>query len=251
MPTRIDATIQARLGSSRMPGKVLLPVAGRPLLEWQVRRLQQSRLIDRIIVATTDRPEDDAIVTLAESLGACAFRGSEDDVLGRVAGALRAFDVDVHVECHGDNAACDAMLFDSIIGLYLKVRDSFDYVTTARKTTFPPGSNVTVYAASVLLRAEAEWDGVRLREHVGTHIYQRPDLFRVLNVEAPDALRFPHMHFEVDTEEDYAVICRLYEHFVPDNPLFTLTEAIAFAQATGVTEANRGVQRRWRTYRED
>jgi len=172
-------------------------------------------------------------------------------VLGRVVGALRAFDVEIHVECHGDNAACDALLFDSVIGIYLKHRDAVDYVTTARKTTFPPGSNVTVYAADVLFRAEAAWDGVRKCEHVGPHIYQRPDLFRVLNVEASDIHRFPEMHFEVDTPEDYAVICRLYEHFVPDNPFFSLTEAIAFARTTGVTEANRHVHRRWRSYRED
>lgn len=234
-----------------MPGKVMLPVAGRPLLAWQIARLRQSRLIDRIIVATSEHAQDDTIVEMAAGLGAEVYRGSETDVLGRVASALRAFDVDIHVECHGDNAACDAMLFDSIIGLYLKVRSEFDYVTTARKTTFPPGSNVTVYAAEALYRAEANWDGVRSREHVGTHIYQRPDLFRVLNVEAPPALRFPQMHFEVDTAEDYGVIQRLYDHFLPDNPYFSLAEAIAYAKSTGLTDANRDVPRRWRAYRED
>jgi spore coat polysaccharide biosynthesis protein SpsF len=251
MPIRVDATIQARTGSSRLPGKVLLPVAGQPLLAWQIRRIQASRLIDRVIVATTGNPQDDPIEELARSLGALCFRGSEEDVLGRVVSALRRFDVDIHVEFCGDNAMSDPLLIDSVVGLFLKIRDTCDYLTTARKTTFPPGSNVTVYPASTLLEAEALWDGVRLREHVGTHIYQRPDRFRIVNLEAPPSLRHPEMYFEVDTWEDYEVICRVYDHFVPHDPLFSLSQAVEYAKESGICEANRNVPRRWRKYRED
>jgi spore coat polysaccharide biosynthesis protein SpsF len=239
------------MGSSRLPGKVLLPVAGRPLLAHQIERIRQSRLIDRVIVATTDSAQDDPIVEVARSRGVPVFRGSEDDVLGRVANALREFDVDVHVEFQGDNALPDSLLIDSVIGFFLKYRNQWDYVTTALRTTYPPGSEVSVYTAATLLKAEAEAELHRPREHVGPHIYQRPDLFCICNLEAPPWLNYPDLHFEVDTQEDYEVVCRLYEHFLPANPGFSLSQAIDFALGSGICEKNRDVPRRWRAMRND
>ncbi|NCZ93320.1 MAG: hypothetical protein EBZ00_05000, partial [Actinobacteria bacterium] len=99
--TRVDATIQARTGSSRLPGKVLRDLDGKPLLQYQIERIQQSQRIERVILATTDRPQDDALAHLAESMGIDCFRGSEDDVISRVCGALRAFDVETHAEFMG------------------------------------------------------------------------------------------------------------------------------------------------------
>lgn len=251
MPAKIDATIQARMGSSRLPGKVLMRVAGAPLLARIAERIGQSRLIDRVIIATSDSPQDDPIAELATALGAPCFRGSENDVLGRVAGALRAFDVEIHVEFQGDNALPDPLLIDSVVGYFLKNRDVADYVTTALRTTYPPGSEVSVYAAATLYEAEAKAEPQRPREYVGPHIYQRPDLFRIVNLDAPVCHRYPDLHFEVDTREDYEVICRLYEHFLPENPGFGLSDAIGLALKTGLCELNRGVQRRWREYRQD
>jgi spore coat polysaccharide biosynthesis protein SpsF len=251
MPERIDATIQARMGSSRLPGKVLLPVAGQPLLARIVERIRRSRLIDRVIIATSSSGQDDPVAELAERLGCLCFRGSEDDVLGRVTGTLKAFDVDIHVEFQGDNALPDPLLIDAVVGYYLKFRDEYDYVTTALRTTYPPGSEVTVYAASTLIRAEAEWEPGRPREHVGPHIYQRPERFRCCNLEAPPAYHYPDIHLEVDTIEDYQVVCRLYEHFLPGKPDFTLAEAIDYALQSGIWRNNADVPRRWRSYRSD
>lgn len=251
MPERIDATIQARMGSTRLPGKVLKPVAGAPLLERIVERIRLSRLIDRVIIATSDAAQDDPIAELAERIGCLCFRGSEDDVLGRVVAALQAFDVDIHVEFQGDNTLPDPQLIDSVIGYYLKFRDACDYVTTALKTTYPPGSEVTVYAARTLVAAAAEWDFVRSREHVGPHIYQRPERFRCRNLDAPVEYRYPDIHLEVDTLEDYQVVCRIYEHFLPERPGFTLSEAIGYALQSGIWRTNADVPRRWRAYRTD
>jgi spore coat polysaccharide biosynthesis protein SpsF len=237
--------------STRLPGKVLLPVAGRPFLARQVERIRQCRLIDRVILATSTSPEDDAIATLAQELQMPCFRGSEDDVLGRVAGALREYKVDVHAEFQGDNALPDPLLIDGVIGFYLKHRDQWDYVTTALKTTYPPGSEVTVYAAATLLDAEAHAETKRPREHVSPHIYQRPERYRVCNLEAPEWLRYPDLHFEIDTREDYEVVCQLYEHFLPANPGFSLAQAIDYSIKSGICDKNRHVERRWREYRSD
>jgi spore coat polysaccharide biosynthesis protein SpsF len=251
MPERIDATIQARMGSSRLPGKVLLPVVGQPLLARIVERIRRSRLIDRVVIATSSSGQDDPVAELAERLGCLCFRGSEDDVLGRIVSAMQAFGMDVHVEFQGDNALPDPLLIDSVIGYYLKYRDRYDFVTTALKTTYPPGSEVSVYSAATLIEAEIRIEPSRSREHVGTHIYQRPELFRICNLAAPSCYNYPDLHFEVDTREDYEVVCRIYEHFFPENPAFTLAQAIEFAQHSGVCELNSQIPRRWAAYRID
>lgn len=249
---KIDATIQARLGSSRLPNKVLKPILGRPMLELQIERIRQSRLIDRVIIATTDALADDAIAALGARIGCPVFRGSEDDVLGRVVGALRTFEVGLHVEFQGDNPMPDAVLVDSIIGYFLKHASVLDYVTNALKTTYPPGAEVAVYPAAVLIDAERQTGATPLREHVGLHIYQHPERYRIRNLEAPPWLCRPDLHVEVDTAEDLALVTTIFEHFYPTNPGFTLAQVIEFvAQRPNLLAGNRDVERRWKHLRQD
>jgi len=248
---KITATIQARMGSSRLPGKILRTIVGRPTLALIVERIQQSRLIDEVVIATADTPQNDVVEELAQSLGVGCFRGSEDDVLGRVAGALRAFNVDLHAEFQGDNLLPDGMLIDAVIGYYLKHAGEYDYVTTGLKTTYPPGAEVTLYPAQLLIDIEQRVTDVALREHVGPHIYQHPERYRICNLEAPLWLRRPDLHLEIDTTEDFEVVRRVYEHFYPTNPGFSLAEVIEFADRTGVGDLNKDVERRWRAFRHD
>ena len=249
---KIAATIQARMGSTRLPGKVLKQIVGRPMLALQIERIRQSRLIDEIIVATTTEPRDDAIVALARDLGVAFFRGSEDDVVSRVVGALQAFAVDLHVEFMGDNPMPDALLVDAIIGYYLKHADDYDYVSNALTTTYPPGAEVFVYPAAVLYDAESKITEAALREHVGVHIYRYPERYRLCNLEAPPWHRYPDMHLEVDTPEDFEVISAIFEHFFPHNPGFSLSQVIEFMTANPhLLDANKEVERRWKTFRQD
>lgn len=239
------------MASSRLPGKSLADIEGSPLLSRMVARLRQSLLLDRIVIATTSEPQDDPIAELADELGLDCFRGSEDDVLGRVLGALDYFDVDLHAEFQGDNPLPDPLLIDAVIGFYLKNQDRFDYVTNALRTTFPPGAEVAVYPAAVLRRAEIYVEDLQLREHVGIHIYQRPDLFRIHNIEAPPWLRAPHVHIEVDTAEDLELVRRVYRHFLPKREVFGLGEILEFVQREGLVELNSSIERRWRSFRND
>src|SRR5687767_12766005 len=248
---KITATIQARMGSSRLPGKIMREICGRPTLALIVERIRQSRLIDDVVIATADTPDNDVVEELASSLGVGCFRGSEDDVLSRIVGALRAYNVDVHVEFQGDNLLPDALLIDAIIGFYLKNADKYDYVTTGLKTTYPPGSEVTVYPARILLDLDQTVTDPAAREHVGPHIYQHPEKYRICNLEAPPWLSRPHLHLEIDTQEDFDVVREVYEHFYPDNPGFSLAEVIDYADETGVGDKNRNVERRWRAFRQD
>lgn len=247
----IDATIQARLGSSRLPGKVLKPILGKPMLELQIERIRQSRLIDRVIIATSDCEQDDEIEALALRLGCLCFRGSEDDVLGRVTGALIQYGVDIHVEFQGDNPMPDAHLVDSVIGYYLKQSHNYDYVTNALKTTYPPGAEVSVYPASVLIDAERHAGSSALREHVGLHIYQNCERYRICNLESPSWLCRPDLHLEVDTDEDFDLVSKVFEHFYPTNPGFSLSQVIEFVDNNPVLVKNSKVERRWKRFRKD
>ena len=250
---KIAATIQARMGSSRLPGKVLKPILGKPMLALQIERIRQSLLIDEVIIATTVEERDDPIEQLAKELGAGCFRGSEDDVLSRVVGALQAFKIDLHVEFCGDNPIPDPLLLDSIIGYYLKHQDRYDYVSNAIETTYPPGAEVYVYPAAVLFDAASYIaPDDPLREHVNIHIYQHPDRYRICNLKAPPWYCYPDFYFEVDTPEDLEVISTIYEHFYPTNPGFSLSQAIEFMQAHPELAArNQQIERRWKVFRED
>lgn len=248
----VDATIQVRLGSSRLPGKVLAPILGKPLIEYQIERIRRSKIVNRIVIATTTNPQDDAIVDLALRLGCEYFRGSEDDVIGRVLGSLNLFDIDVHAEFQGDNPIPDPQLIDRVLGYYLDHCDKFDYVTNSMKTTYPPGLEVSVYRREVLRDAEARITEPHLREHVGIHIYRHPELYRVKNLEAPPEFTRPNLHLEVDTQEDFELVSAIYEHFMPTNPEFSLADLVSFTDANPqLAMSNEGVERRWRRFRND
>jgi len=226
-------------------------MVGKPMLALQIERIQQSMLIDEVILATSTAPENDVLEGLASDLGIHCFRGAEDDVLGRIASALRAFNVELHVEFMGDNPIPDPGLIDAMIGVYLKHEGAYDYVTNALTTTYPPGAEVYVYPASILLECDARVTDAASREHVGIHIYQHPERYRILNLEAPPWLHYPDVHLEVDTQEDFEVVRAVYEQFYSRNPAFSLQEAVQFAVASGLAEGNRDVERRWRAYRLD
>ena len=248
----VDATIQARIGSSRLPGKVLMPIMGRPLIEFQIERIRRSEFIDRVVIATTTSQQDDAIANLATKLGCECFRGSEIDVVGRVLGALREFDIEINAEFQGDNSIPDPNVIDRVIGYYLENLADYDYVTNALTTTYPPGLEVSVYSRAILADAESRVVDQVLREHVGFHIYKRDDLYRVKNLEAPPEFARPNLHLEVDTQQDFDLVSEIYEHFMPINPDFLLTDVLAFIDANPKLAAlNSGVERRWKKFRNE
>lgn len=248
---KITASVQARVASSRLPGKMLKEICGVPMLQLLIDRLKMSLLIDEIVIATSNNCQDKAICDLADKLNVGCFRGSEDDVLGRVVGAIRAYDIDIHVEFQGDNVMPDPMLIDSVIGYYLKNADQYDYVTNGLKTTYPPGQEVAVYPGSVLIDAEFDWQTELAREHVGIHIYKRSKKFRIKNLEAPPWYHYPNYHLEVDTLDDFNVVRQVFEHFHNDNPGFSLGEIISYLSESRVFEVNQDINRRWSEFRDD
>jgi len=249
---KISATIQARMSSSRLPGKVLKPILGKPMLELQIERIKKSMLIDEVIIATTDSKNDDPIESLAKKLKVGCFRGSEDDVVGRIANTLKEFDVDIHAEFTGDHPLEDPLIIDSIIGFYLKNKEKYDYVANYLKTTFPPGIGFAVYPAIILCDAEKHATDMKLREHVGIHIYKHPEKYRIYNIEAPPHFNYPDMYLEVDTPEDFEVVSAIYKNFYPKNKYFGLPQIIDFMlEHKELADKNRNIPRRWKKFRLD
>ena len=201
----ITASIQARMGSSRLPGKVLKSINDKPMLIWQIDRIKRSRLIDNVIVATSNSELDNKIVEFCIQNEIQYFRGSENDVLARVANLLEINNVDIHVECYGDSPLIDPQLIDEAIGIYFKYKDQADYFSSSIKTTFPPGLEFSIYDASILVDVNKRISADDpLREHVGFNITRFED-YKIFSIEAPPSLQKPELYLEVDTKEDFHI----------------------------------------------
>ena len=249
----ITASIQARMGSTRLPGKVLKSINDKPMLLWQIDRIKRSRLIDNIIVATSNSELDNKIVELCIDNEIQYFRGSENDVLARVANLLEINNVDIHVECYGDSPLIDPQLIDESIGIYFKYKDQADYFSSSIKTTFPPGLEFSIYDASILVDVNRRISADDpLREHVGFNITRFED-YKIFSIEAPPSLQKPELYLEVDTKEDFELINIVINHFISINKLnFSAYDLVEFFEKNPeLSLINNKVERRWKKLRND
>lgn len=249
----ITATIQARMGSSRLPGKVLIDICGKPMLQWQVERISKSRLIDNIIVCTSIAQIDDDIQEFCDKNNIQCFRGSENDVLQRISSALKENKIKTHVECHGDSPLIDPLIIDDFIDFFLKNSKNFDYVSSALKTTYPPGLEVTVYKAEILIKINKLIKANDpMREHVGYNLTRFPEKFRLKSLEAPPEFFAPEVYLEVDTIEDLKLITKIIKKFTNDGKKFFSTGEILnlIKQNPQLTKINNSIKRNWKSLRE-
>jgi spore coat polysaccharide biosynthesis protein SpsF len=201
--SRTVAIIQARMGSRRFPGKMLRELGPSPILEWVVRRASSARTLDRIIVATSDRPEDDPIAKIAESLGVFAFRGSETDVLGRFRIAAEAHDAKTIVRICGDNPLIDPTEIDRVV--VERVARAADYGCNHRDmfgSGYADGFGAEVLTHSLLDEVEQRAQLAGHREHVTSAVVDGTVICKRFAPEAPEPLRAPELRFDVDTPED-------------------------------------------------
>ena len=245
------ASIQVRMGSSRYPGKVMHKIAGKPLLGHLVSRIQKSKLLDDIIIATSVNQENDVIESYCEENSIACFRGEEDDVLERTLGALRKMNAKVGVEVYGDCPLIDPVIVDMIIENFLNDENDLDFVGNNLKTTFPPGMEVEVFKVSALEDAAGKVADPAIREHGTLYIRQNPSIFKVKNVEAPVKWHRPELELEVDTEEDIYVVSQIFEYFrALNNENFGIDDIIEFMDGNpDLKKINFGVPRRWKETR--
>lgn len=221
---KIGCIIEARMTSSRLPGKVLMNVHGKASVLRQVKRIKRSRYIDTIIVATTINPQDDELVRLLEEKNILYYRGSEDDVLGRVADAARHYNLDIVVEITGDCPLVDIFESDKVIERFLE--GGIDLAANNLICTYPIGMDTIVMSNQVLQLAAVQATDPVHREHVCLYLYEHPYDFIFSNIEAPPFVRDPGLRMTLDEPEDYAFICQVYDALYPENQNFTLYDMI-------------------------
>ncbi|MFH1894717.1 MAG: glycosyltransferase family protein [Patescibacteria group bacterium] len=208
MQNNIVAIIQARMGSARLPGKVLLNIAEKPMLRRVIERVKKASLVNKVIVATSDKKRDDLIKKLCQELKIECFRGSEEDVLNRYYEAAKGQGAKIIVRITSDCPLVDHLIIDKIIKIHLKNRN--DYTANNTENSYPKGLDVEVFNFKSLERANYEAKKNYQREHVTPYFYEHPDIFKIEILVAEDILNRPKLRFCVDTKEDLIVVRKIY-----------------------------------------
>ncbi|MGD2118691.1 MAG: glycosyltransferase family protein [Chromatiales bacterium] len=223
---KIIATIEARMNSSRLPGKVLMDIGGVRSLECQVARMRRSRYIDEIVLATTVNASDDDLVKFADANQLAVFRGSEDDVMSRILGAARSVNGELQVQTTGDCPLIDAGIIDDVIQVYLDADGKYDFVSNEIVRSYPIGLDCRVFPVDVLAEAEQLCSDPLHRVHGSTYIYMGDGQHRYssMNVTAPDYLNHPDYRWTLDEPADLQFIKAIMAHFGERFAEFTAVE---------------------------
>src|SRR6185295_7937012 len=242
----ILAILQARASSRRLPGKVLKPILGRPMLERQIERLRRAKRMDKLVVATSTDASDDAIAALCQSLGVDCFRGSLDDVLDRFYQAARRYAPRAVVRLTGDCPLADPAVIDQLVDMHLA--GGFDYTSNVDTRTYPDGLDAEVMEFGCLETAWGEATLPSEREHVTPSIRGQRGRYRFGNLAQPQDLS--GQRWVVDDPADFVFVAALYEALYPANPAFTTADILALlerrpdiAAKMGQAPTNEGYQR--------
>jgi len=221
---KIIIITQARMTSTRLPGKVLKTVLGKPLLSYQIERLQRVKQAREVVVATTTNQTDQPIKELCRTMAVPIFRGSEEDVLSRYYEAAKMHKADVVVRVTSDCPLIDPEVIDKVIEYYIKHLPSYHYVSNTLTRTYPRGMDTEVFSFQAL--EEAYWEATAQpdREHVTPFIYRHPERYRIANVAYPEDQSCHR--WTVDTTEDFDLIRKIIEHIYPVKPEFTLEDVL-------------------------
>lgn len=235
---RTIAILQARMGSTRLPGKVMQDLAGKPLLQRVIERASGAHYLDGLVIATTENASDDVIATFCAEQTVACFRGDEQDVLDRYYRAASVYQADVVVRLTADCPLLDPNVTDQVIQAFQA--GDFDYVSNSLEPTFPDGLDTEVFSMNALARA---WRDAKLksqREHVTPYICDHPDLFRLGNVR--NATDLSWMRWTVDEPRDLEFVRRVYEYFGDDS--FGMNDLVrVMAQHPDWMALNAGIER--------
>ena len=225
----IAIIVQARMASTRLPGKVLKKIFGKTLLEHLISRLKKVKSADKIIVATTTKQRDGKIVKAAKKLGVDFFRGSEEDVLDRTYQAAkirRLADGDAIVRVTSDCPIIDPAIVDKVINFYKRNKNKFDYVSNTYPPTFPDGMDTEVFSFKALERAWKNASLLSEREHVTAYIYKHTEIFRIGNVRSTKDNS--HLRLTVDEPNDLILVRKIFGALYKKNKYFTLRDILSF-----------------------
>jgi spore coat polysaccharide biosynthesis protein SpsF len=240
---RVVATVEVRMSSTRLPGKVLLPAMGEPMLMHLVRRLRAVPSIDAIVIATTVNVSDQPIVEFARSVGLACYRGSENDVLARVIDAGESAQAEVLVEITGDCPVIDPDLIEQTIQIFFN--HQVQYASNSLVRSYPDGMDTQVMWLDALKSSAALTNDQLDREHVTRFICRHPEIYPRAHLVAPPSLHWPELGLTLDEESDYQLLKKLIEELAPTDPLFSCHDMIRLLrQHPEWVEINRAVVRK-------
>lgn len=225
---KVVCLVQARVGSTRLPGKILKEICGKTILHHEIDRLKKCKEIDEIVIATTDKEDDDKIVNEAKKLSVKYFRGSENDVLSRFYYAAKENNADIIVRVTSDCPCIDFEILDKML-IYFKEKykeKQVDYLSNTIKRTYPRGYDIEIFTFSALeksyINAKKEYE----REHVTPYIYDKTNNFLKLPFENKED--YSEYRVTLDTIEDFIVIKNIFENLYYKNPYFKLNDVVQY-----------------------
>ena len=223
---KVVAIIQARMGSSRLPGKVLMPIQGEPILGHVVRRALRIEGVDEVVVATSTDERDDPLVRfVGDTLPVEVFRGPENDVLSRYVGAAEGAGADVVVRLTADCPLLCPSVSSRVVDAFLSASSAWDYVSNTLERTYPQGLDTEVVSFDALARAGREATPADDREHVTTFIWRRPETFKLGSVVSPTDRS--DLRLTVDYEPDLALVSKIYRVCHEANPAFDYADILS------------------------
>ncbi|SFL89552.1 spore coat polysaccharide biosynthesis protein SpsF [Paenibacillus sp. 1_12] len=219
---KIVAIIQARMGSTRLPGKIMLNLYGETVLSRVVKRVQMAKGIDSIVIATTLLPHDDILIDETLKLGALAYRGSEEDVLSRYFEAAVKYKADVIIRITSDCPLIEPELISEMLDFFHK--HPCDYLSNTIHRTYPRGLDVEVFTIDSLAEAMQNAGHIDQREHVTPYIYQNPNRYHIK--QFINAIDYSKHRWTLDTPEDWELIHSIYKNLYSNNESFGWLEVL-------------------------
>lgn len=227
---RIITIMQTRMGSGRLPGKVLLPLAGKPLFIRQLERIQAASLVQEVVVATSTQQEDDIIAQICKQEGFACYRGHATDLLDRHYQAGLQYKADAIVKIPSDCPLIDVSVIDKVLSYYIASAEQLDFVSNLHPASYPDGNDVEVIRFAALEKAWLLARRPMEREHTTPFIWERPELFRLGNVAMEEDYSMQY-RFTIDYQEDYLFIKAVYDALYAKNPLFSVKDILLLLQA--------------------
>ncbi len=226
-PIKIVTVIQARTGSSRLPNKIFLPLADKPLLYRMYERVAASNLKGTIVIATTTDSIDDKVEKLCKEYQIDFYRGHPTDLLDRHYKAAKLFNADAVVKIPSDCPLIDKDIIDRVLDFFINNSNKYDYVSNLHPATYPDGNDVEVMSMSALENAWINSKRELEREHTTPYFWENPDKFKIGNVVWETGLDYSMSHrFTIDYEKDYNFIKQVYDELYPINNKFTLKDIL-------------------------
>jgi len=240
---KIVATIEARMSSTRLPNKSMKRILGKPILELMIERIKHCNKIDEIIIATSVRPENDIIESLAKKMKVNCFRGSEDDVLDRVLKSAKSVDSDVIVELWGDSPLIDANILNHLIDFYQE--NEYDCVGTTLpnfEKTYPLGLSALIFPLKILDEVDKITKNPIDRENVSNYIYEHPNKYKIASLPCPKDLNFPNFRLTIDEQNDFNLMKIIFEKLYPADQNFSTIKVIELLNSNpNLSEINKHV----------